>query len=56
MQALATLGRAKVLEASVPNGPRARPGPDERTAKSPGPEETAENMPSLSAKSKDGRL
>jgi len=50
------LGRAEVLEASVPNGPRARPGPEERTAKSPGPEGTAENMPSSSAKSKDGRL
>jgi len=31
-------------------------GPGGRTAKSPGPDRTAENMPSSSAKSKDGRL
>jgi len=31
-------------------------GPGGRTAKSPGPDGTAENMPSSSAKSKDGRL
>jgi len=31
-------------------------GPGGRTAKSAGPDGTAENMPSSSAKSKDGRL
>ena len=49
-------GRESLNRKQCSQRSRGPTGPGGRTAKSPGPDGTAENMPSSSAKFKDGRL